>query len=74
MATQKQTELLDDLLKHIRDNALDLIDRDRLTLDQLVSAMSVTALKYAQQGHVQQLVDLGALALAHRIKLSKFDI
>lgn len=68
MATQKQIDHLDWLLKHIRENALDLIDREQLQMERLIPVMSTKAVDYLQSGRLQHLIDMGAAALAHRVK------
>lgn len=68
MATQKQIEDIDLVLKHIRENAIELIDYTSIDNAAIYSQMLKRAFSFARDGDLQSLVDIGALGLAYKIR------
>ena len=66
--TQEQEKRLESLISHIRNNAIEIIDNQKLTNKQVFNALYQNGIKYLNDNSDQTIVDIGALALAHKIR------
>lgn len=66
--TEEQTQKLQNLLDHIKSNAIEIIDNQRVSNTQIFNAMYSSGVKYLSDNSDQTIVDIGALALAHKIR------
>lgn len=69
--TEQQKKRLDDLIKHIRDNAESLINDTTISNDQIFAALYKRGFQYLNNRNNQVIVDIGALGLAHKIRTEK---
>lgn len=68
--TEEQSKKLEKLMEHIKNNAAVIIDDPKISNTQIFSALYSNGVKYLSDNSDQRIVDIGALALAHRIRNS----
>lgn len=68
--TEEQNKKLEKLMEHIKNNAATIIDDPKISNTQIFSALYSNGVKYLSDNSDQRIVDIGALALAHRIRNS----
>ena len=68
--TEEQNKKLEKLMEHIKNNAAAIIDDPKISNAQIFSALYSNGVKYLSDNSDQRIVDIGALALAHRIRNS----
>lgn len=66
----EQKEKLENLINHIRDNAVELIENTHISNEQIFTALYRKGIECLSSQSDQNIVDVGALALAFKIRKS----
>lgn len=66
----EQKEKLENLINHIRDNAVELVENTHISNEQIFTALYRKGIECLSNQSDQNIVDVGALALAFKVRKS----